>query len=127
MVTLRAAIALLLTVFLPCVHAELSVRLSSDSIEELESVRLVIRAHDTRRAEALDLTELEKTFISWGTTPAANTNTSMARPRAGWITKSHYSQKNRQTAHTANSHRQPLDPTANIRCSTAGTKHAPTN
>ena len=66
MVTLRAAIALLLTVFLPCVHAELSVRLSSDSIEELESVRLVIRAHDTRRAEALDLTELEKNFHIMG-------------------------------------------------------------
>ena len=54
MVTLRAAIALLLNTY-PCVHAELSVRLSSDSIEELKSVRLVIRAHDTRRAEALGI------------------------------------------------------------------------
>ena len=63
---LRAAVALLLTVFLPCAHAELSVRLSSNSIEELESVRLVIRAHDTRRAEALDLTELEKNFHIMG-------------------------------------------------------------
>ena len=63
---LRATGTLLLTLFLPYAHAELSVRLSNDSIEELESVRLVIRAHDTRRAETLDLTDLEKNFHIMG-------------------------------------------------------------
>ncbi|MAD07234.1 MAG: hypothetical protein CMP86_07475 [Gammaproteobacteria bacterium] len=66
MVNLRATVALLLTLFLPYAHAELSVRLSSDSIEELESVRLVIRAHGTSRAETLDLKELEKNFHIMG-------------------------------------------------------------
>ena len=47
-------------------HAELSTRLSSDSIEELESVRLVIRDHGAQQTETLDLTELQNNFHIMG-------------------------------------------------------------
>ncbi|MEC8756352.1 MAG: BatD family protein, partial [Pseudomonadota bacterium] len=47
-------------------HAELSTRLSSDSIEELESVRLVIRDHGAQQTETLDLTELQNDFHIMG-------------------------------------------------------------
>ena len=60
MVGLGRQVLLFLTLFVPHVHGDISARLSSESIEELESVRLVIRAHNTRRAESLDLTDLEE-------------------------------------------------------------------
>ena len=60
-------------------------RLSNDSIEELESVRLVIRAHDTRRAETLDLTDLEK-FHIMGNNTSSQYQYINGRLRAGWIT-----------------------------------------
>ena len=47
-------------------HAELSTRLSSDRIEELESVRLVIRDHGAQQTETLDLTELQNNFHIMG-------------------------------------------------------------
>ncbi len=47
-------------------HAELSTRLSSNSIEELESVRLVIRDHGAQQTETLDLTELQNNFHIMG-------------------------------------------------------------
>ena len=48
-------------------HAELSVRLSNRSLEELETVRMVIRASGTRQSETLDLTALEQDFHVMGT------------------------------------------------------------
>ena len=52
------------------VQAELIARLSSNYIDELESVQLTIRATDTRAVEELDLSSLEKDF------QVINTNTS---------------------------------------------------
>ena len=46
-------------------HVELSTRLSSDSISELESVRLVIRDHGAQQTET-DLTELQNNFHIMG-------------------------------------------------------------
>ena len=66
MVGLSRQVLLFLTLFVPHVHGDISARLSSESIEELESVRLVIRAHNTRRAESLDLTDLEENFHIMG-------------------------------------------------------------
>ena len=47
-------------------NAELSTRLSSSSIEELESLRLVIRDHGSQQTEALDLSELQNDFHIMG-------------------------------------------------------------
>jgi hypothetical protein len=66
MVSLGRQVLLFLTLFAPHVHGDISARLSSESIEELESVRLVIRVHNTRRAESLDLTDLEENFHIMG-------------------------------------------------------------
>ena len=66
MVRLRLTIAPLLALFTALAHGEISARLSSNSIEELESVRLVIRAHNTRESEALNLAELQENFHIMG-------------------------------------------------------------
>lgn len=66
MVSLRVAVTLLFTLFTAFGHSEISTRLSSNSIEELESVRLLIRAHNTRESEALDLTGLQDQFHIMG-------------------------------------------------------------
>ena len=66
MVGLRVAVTLLFTLFTAFGHSEISTRLSSNSIEELESVRLLIRAHNTRESEALDLTGLQDQFHIMG-------------------------------------------------------------
>ena len=66
MVGLRVAVTLLFTLFAALGHSEISTRLSSNSIEELESVRLLIRAHNTRESEALDLTGLQDQFHIMG-------------------------------------------------------------
>ena len=47
-------------------NAELSTRLSSNSIEELESLRLVIRDHGSQQTETLDLSELQNDFHIMG-------------------------------------------------------------
>ncbi|NCF33991.1 MAG: hypothetical protein GWP50_10540 [Proteobacteria bacterium] len=47
-------------------NAELSTRLSSDTVEELESLRLAIRDHGARQTKTLDLTELQKDFHIMG-------------------------------------------------------------
>ena len=66
MVSLRLTIALLLALFTALAHGEISARLSSNSIEELESVRLVIRAHNTRESESLNLAGLQENFHIMG-------------------------------------------------------------
>ena len=66
MVGLGRQVLLFLTLLVSHVHGDISARLSCESIEELESVRLVIRAHNTRRAESLDLTDLEENFHIMG-------------------------------------------------------------
>ena len=61
---------LVISIWSTASNAELSTRLSSSSIDELESVQLTIRANGTRSVEELDLSELEKNF------QVLNTNTS---------------------------------------------------
>ena len=68
-------------------HAELSTRLSSDSIEELESVRLVIRDHGAQQTETLDLTELQNNFHIMGNNTSKQYNQAEAIAAAKVITE----------------------------------------
>ena len=62
----RALIAILMTLFATATSAEVISLLSSESIEELESVRLAIRHVGTRQSEALDLAILDRDFHVMG-------------------------------------------------------------
>ena len=66
MVVRFACIVLLACLASPA-SAAVTARLSADFIDELESVRLVIRATGTRQTETLDLTALEHDFHVMGT------------------------------------------------------------
>ena len=50
------------TLWCACVHAELRAALSSDEIEELDSVQLVVRDLGTRQSETPDLSDLDADF-----------------------------------------------------------------
>ena len=61
-------LAFLLTIILPnAASAAVSAQLSAQDIDELESVRLTIRATETRQTETLDLAHLEADFHVMGT------------------------------------------------------------
>jgi hypothetical protein len=63
----RFACIVLLACLASPASAAVTARLSADFIDELESVRLVIRATGTRQTETLDLTALEHDFHVMGT------------------------------------------------------------
>ncbi len=63
----RLVIAALFALFTAPTQAEVISLLSSESIEELESVRLAIRHVGTRQSEALDLSILDREFHVMGT------------------------------------------------------------
>ena len=50
------------TLWCACVHAELRAALSSDEIDELDSVQLVVRDLGTRQSETPDLSPLDDDF-----------------------------------------------------------------
>jgi len=66
-VVVRFACIVLLACLASPASAAVTARLSADFIDELESVRLVIRATGTRQTETLDLTALEHDFHVMGT------------------------------------------------------------
>ncbi len=69
MVAMRWSIALFCGILTlsGTLHAAVSAQLSSQDIDELESVRLTIRATETRQTETLDLSALEDAFHVMGT------------------------------------------------------------
>lgn len=59
--------SLLILFWTETLYAAVSAQLSAQDIDELETVRLILRASETRQTETLDLTALEKDFHVIGT------------------------------------------------------------
>lgn len=80
----RCLLTLLLVATSGVAHGQLITRLSSNTVEELESVRLAIRDHGARQNEALDLTGLQKNFHIMGNNTSNQYQSINGRTRS-WV------------------------------------------
>ena len=72
-IILAVILAACTTFWCACVHAELRAALSSDEIEELDSVQLVIRDLGTRQSETPDVSDLDTDFHVLGVKTSSQT------------------------------------------------------
>ena len=80
----RYLVTLLLVATSAVANGQLSTRLSSDTVEELESVRLAIRDHGARQSEALDLAALQNDFHIMGNNTSNQYQSINGRTRS-WV------------------------------------------
>ncbi len=80
----RAMLFLSATCVVLPVHAALTARLSDDLIDELETVRLIIRASGTRDVQNIDLSPLEDDFHVMGSNTSSQYQATRGRVQA-WV------------------------------------------